>query len=142
MADNLSRRQFIATGIGALAAAKNLSGTRLPQAKRSELARLAKSPFKVAVITDEISQDFGHACEVASQQFGMGWVEIRSAWKKNIANFDAQEISEILSVLKKHNLPGPDIASSLFKTEWADPPKSKFAEKNQIKSNFPYPQKD
>jgi len=34
------------------------------------------SPFRVSVITDEISQDFGHACEVAAQEFGMGWVEI------------------------------------------------------------------
>jgi L-ribulose-5-phosphate 3-epimerase len=142
MADNLSRRRFIATGISALAAAKNLSGTSLPQAKRSESARLAKSPFKIAVITDEISQDFGHACEVASQQFGMGWVEIRSAWKKNIANFDAQEISEILSVLKKHNLRVTDIASPLFKTDWPDAPKSKFAEKDQFNANFTYPQQD
>ena len=52
---------------------------------------LAKSPFKISVITDEVSQDFGHACEVASQRFGMGWVEIRSLWNKNIVNLVMQE---------------------------------------------------
>ncbi len=29
------------------------------------------SPFRVAVINGEISQDFGRACEVASREFGM-----------------------------------------------------------------------
>ena len=30
-----------------------------------------RSPFRVAVINDEIGQDFGRACEVASKKFGM-----------------------------------------------------------------------
>ena len=30
-----------------------------------------KSPFRVAVITDEITQDLGRALEIASQDFGM-----------------------------------------------------------------------
>ena len=141
MSNNFSRRQFIGTGIAALAAARNISGAGFPKVSKSA-ARLANSPFKIAVITDEISQDFGRACEIASQQFGMSWVEIRSAWKKNIANFDAQEILEILRVLKKHNLRVTDIASPLFKTDWPDAPKSKFAEKDQFNANFTYSQQD
>jgi L-ribulose-5-phosphate 3-epimerase len=121
---------------------KNLFGTSFQKVSRSDSARLAKSPFKISIITDEISRDFGHACETASQQFGMGWVEIRSAWKKNVANFDAQEISEILRVLKKNNLRLTDIASPLFKTDWPDAPKSKFAEKDQFNANFTYAQQD
>jgi hypothetical protein len=101
MSNSFSRRRFIATGIAALAAARSLSGAAFSKPAKSASARLAKSPFKIAVITDEISQDFGHACEVASRQFGMGWVEIRGAWNKNIMNFDAQEISEILNVRKE-----------------------------------------
>src|SRR6185312_3551874 len=93
----VSRREFIVTGVGALGA--TTFGAVSAKTSAPESARLAKSPFKIAIITDEISQDFGHACEVASQQFGMGWVEIRAAWSKNITNFDAHEISEILSVL-------------------------------------------
>jgi len=142
MPNKPSRRQFIATGIAALAAARNLSGSAFPKPAKSESARLAKSPFRIAVITDEISQDFGHACEVASQQFGMGWVEIRGAWNKNIMNFDAQEISEILSVLKRNNLHVTDIASPLFKVDWPDAPKSKFSEKDQFNATFSYAQQD
>jgi len=142
MPNKPSRRQFIGTGIAALATARNLSGSAFPKPAKSESARLAKSPFKIAVITDEISQDFGHACEVASQQFGMGWVEIRGAWNKNIMNFDAQEISEILSVLKRNNLHVTDIASPLFKVDWPDAPKSKFSEKDQFNATFSYAQQD
>ncbi|HEX3105458.1 MAG TPA: sugar phosphate isomerase/epimerase family protein [Terriglobales bacterium] len=138
----ISRREFVITGMGALALGRNSLGAAPPKPSASNSARLAKSPFKIAVITDEISQDFGHACEVASQQFGMGWVEIRSAWKKNIANFDAQEVAEILSLLKKHDLRVTDIASPLFKTDWPGAPKSKFAEKDQFNANFTYAQQD
>ena len=38
------------------------------------------SPFRVSVINDEIGQDFGHVCEVASKEFGMGWIELRGMW--------------------------------------------------------------
>ena len=37
------------------------------------------------------------------RQFGMGWIEIRGAWNKNITNFDANEMSELQSVLKKQS---------------------------------------
>lgn len=142
MPGSVSRREFIVSGIGALAGSRTVFGAAFPKPSVPESARVAKSPFKVAVITDEISQDFGHACEVASQQFGMGWVEIRSAWKKNVANFEAQEVSEILTVLKKYNLRVTDIASPLFKTDWPDAPKSKFSEKDQFNANFTYAQQD
>ena len=90
MRSDVSRREFIA-GLGLLAAAKsNLSAAPFPSSSSSEAPRLGKSPFKIAVINDEISQDFGHACEIASQKFGMEWMELRSMWNKNIAALDAQ----------------------------------------------------
>jgi sugar phosphate isomerase/epimerase len=138
---HLSRREFLATGIAALSAGK-LSSLAFPEPATADTARLAQSPFKIAVITDEISQDFGHACEVASKQFGMGWVEIRQAWKKNITTLDAHEISEILSVLKKNNLRVTDVASPLFKVDWPGAPKSRFAEKDQFNASFSYAQQD
>ena len=70
----LSRREFVA-GMGILAASSSTSVLAAAQSPE-----LAKSPFKISVITDEVSQDFGHACEVASQRISMGWVEIRSLW--------------------------------------------------------------
>jgi len=62
------------------------------------------SPFKISVITDEISQDFGHACEVASEEFGMNWVEIRGLWNKNIMALDAKEIAEARRLLERYRV--------------------------------------
>ena len=42
------------------------------------------SPFHISVITDEISNDFDHACSVAANDFGLQWVEILALWSKNI----------------------------------------------------------
>jgi sugar phosphate isomerase/epimerase len=142
MPTRLSRRNFIFSGAAALAASRYLSGTGFPKSSSSGSFPLAKSPFKIAVITDEISQDFGHACEVAAKQFGMGWVEIRGAWNKNITNFDAKEISEIRRILAKNSLRLTDIASPLFKVDWPGAPRSKYSEKDQFNASFSYSQQD
>src|SRR5690348_10135093 len=83
--------------------------------------------FQLSVITDEISQDFGHAVEVAAKEFGVGRVEIRGLWKKNIVNLDAKEVAEAKSLLAKYGLQVTDIASPLFKVDWPGAPKSKYS---------------
>ena len=72
-----------------------------------------KSPFRIAVINDEITQDFGRACEVASKEFGMEWIELRGMWNKNLLKLDAQEIDEARRILEKYQLLVTDIASSV-----------------------------
>lgn len=81
-----------------------------------------KSPFKIAVINDEISQDFDHACFVASHDFGMSWIELRSMWGKNITALGADDIAKAQSILAKYNLQATDIASPLFKAHWPGAP--------------------
>lgn len=101
------------------------------------------SPFRIAVINDEISQDFGHACEVAAQQFGLQWIELRGMWDKNVLNLDANQISEAERILKKYDLRVTDIASPLFKVDWPGAPKSKFSPKGaQFNADFTYNQQD
>jgi sugar phosphate isomerase/epimerase len=87
----------------------------------------AKVPFRIAVISDEITQDFGRACEIASQQFGMKWIELRSMWNKNVLNLDAHEVAEAQRILEKNDLRVTDIASPLFKVDWPGAPKSRFS---------------
>ena len=59
------------------------------------------SPFRVAVINDEISQDFGHAVDVASREFGMQWIEVREMWNKNIMKLDSKEIDQARQILER-----------------------------------------
>lgn len=83
--------------------------------------------FQLSVITDEISQDFGHAVEVAANEFGVGFVEIRGLWKKNIVKIDEKEVAEAKRILAKYELKVTDIASPLFKVDWPGAPKSKYS---------------
>jgi L-ribulose-5-phosphate 3-epimerase len=142
MPPELSRRKFLAV-TGAFAASNSASLASLPQSSRFDSAGLAKSPFRISVINDEISQDFGQVCEVTARQFGMGWIELRSMWNKNIANLEANEITEALRILKKYNLRVTDIASPLYKVDWPGAPKSQFSpERDQFGASFTYPQQD
>lgn len=100
------------------------------------------SPFRVSVINDEISQDFGHACEIVAGEFGLGWIELRSMWKKNIVNLDEKEVAEARRILEKYKLQVTDIASPLFKTDWPGAPKSKFSEGGGFGANFTFEQQD
>jgi sugar phosphate isomerase/epimerase len=85
----------------------------------------SKSPFKLSVITDEISDDFDHACSVAAKDFGLGWVEIRGLWHKTIHELDSDEVSRAQAILAKYNLRVTDIGSPLFKVHWPGAPRSK-----------------
>ncbi len=88
------------------------------------------------MINDEISQDFGHSCEVAAHDFGMRWIELRGMWKKNIVNLDEKEVAEARRILEKSQLKVTDIASPLFKVDWPGAPKSKFSEGKSFGANF------
>jgi sugar phosphate isomerase/epimerase len=90
---------------------------------------LASCPFRVAVINDEISQDFDHACYVASHDFGLQWIELRGMWKKNLTKLDANELSEARAILAKYRLRVTDIASPLYKVDWPGAPLSKQSER-------------
>jgi L-ribulose-5-phosphate 3-epimerase len=99
------------------------------------------SPFRIAVINDELGQDFGRSCEVASREFGMEWIELRGMWNKNILKLDAAEIAEARRILEKYKLRVTDIASPLFKVDWPGAPKSKFSPKGaQFNADFTYDQ--
>jgi L-ribulose-5-phosphate 3-epimerase len=97
------------------------------------------SRFKLSVITDEITQDLGHALEIASQEFGLGFVELRTLWNKNIINLDQKEIAEVQKLLRKYSLQVTDIASPLFKTDCPGAPKSKYSPaKPQFGADYPF----
>jgi sugar phosphate isomerase/epimerase len=100
------------------------------------------SPFRVSVINDEISQDFAHACEVASREFGMHWIELRSMWSKNIVALDEKEVAEARRLVDKYELKVTDIASPLFKVDWPGAPKSKYSESKSFNADYNINQQD
>jgi sugar phosphate isomerase/epimerase len=127
MPGGFARRDFLA-GMAAITAAKAVS--------RFVPISDSSSPFRISIINDEISQDFGHACEVATREFGMGWIELRSMWKKNIVTLDEKEVAEAKRILDRFQLKVTDIASPLFKVDWPGAPKSRFHEEGSFGAEF------
>jgi L-ribulose-5-phosphate 3-epimerase len=100
-------------------------------------------PFKLSVINDEITADFGRAAQVAAQEFGLHYIEIRALWGKNIMRLDAKEIAEARNILEKYKLRVSSIASPIFKVDWSGAPLSKFSPKrDQFGADFTFEQQD
>jgi sugar phosphate isomerase/epimerase len=121
---SISRRSLL-TGSGSLL----ILGAARP---KLAWAALSNATFKIAVINDEISQDFDHACYVAAHDFGMGWIELRSMWDKNVTELSEAQIAEAKRILAKYSLQVADIASPLFKTNWPGAPLSSYSSKADL----------
>jgi L-ribulose-5-phosphate 3-epimerase len=100
-------------------------------------------PFRVAVINDEISQDFDHVCSVVAHDFGLQWIELRSMWGKNVTDMPDADIERAKTILAKYNLRVTDIGSPLSKTDWPGAPLSKQSERrDNFKADFNFKQQD
>ena len=100
-------------------------------------------PFRLAVINDEISQDFDHACYVAAHDFGLNWIELRGMWNKNITDLDSSEVDRSRKILEKYKLRVTDIGSPLFKVNWPGAPQSKHGpHRDEFHADFDFKQQD
>jgi len=117
----LSRRQF--AGLSVATAASSLLPLR---------AWAAGSKFKIGVISDEVSEDFDHACYVISKQFGLHWVELREVWGKNLQTVSDDEIARAQKILVKYELQVTDISSPLYKVDWPEAPHSQYGSKEDL----------
>ena len=118
---HLSRRQFVGGAAGASAS------FLLPLR-----AFAADTKFKVGVISDEISQDFDHACYVIAKDFGLHWVELREVWGKNLQVISDAQIAEAQKILAKYSLQVTDISSPLYKVNWPGAPVSQYGTKEDM----------
>jgi len=127
----ISRRDFVARlGVATAAAA-------LPP------GRSIRASFTLSVLTDEITQDLGRACEIAAREFGLGYVELRSAHDKNILSWDAGDVAEARRLLARYNLRVSELASPIFKVDWPGAPKSPYSPSGpQFAAEFTYAQQD
>ena len=88
--------------------------------------------FKVGVISDEISDDFDHACHVINKQYGLQYVELRALWGKNLQDISDKQITEAQTILARYGLQVTDIASPLFKVDWPGAPPSPYGSKADL----------
>ncbi len=117
----ISRRSFVGGAAGAAAAL--YSPLR---------AWAVASHFKIGVISDEISQDFDHACYVITKEFGLKFVELREVWGKNLQVISDDQIAEARKILARYSLTVTDISSPLYKVNWPGAPVSQYGTKEDM----------
>ncbi len=127
-------RRGVLAGLGLA----GLGAAMPPLVKRAEAAMAAPvtaagaCPFRLAVINDEITADFEKACAIASGDFGLHWIELRSMWNKNVTDLNPKEIEDSRKILEKYKLQVTDIASPLFKTDWPGAPRSVNSQRRDV----------
>ena len=132
-----TRRDVVAglglAGVGAAITPFASAAIASPPVKEAD----GKCPFRLAVINDEITQDFERACQIASGDFGLHWIELRAMWNKNVTELNPKEIEDARKLLAQYKLRVTDIASPLFKTDWPGAPRSSQSEqRDQFHADF------
>ena len=117
----LSRRHF-AIGAGATAAMLSIPIRAFG----------AGSSLKLGVISDEISQDFDHACYVIAKDFGLHYVELREMWGKNLQVVSDDQIAEARKIIARYGLQVTDIGSPLYKVDWPGATHSQYGSKADL----------
>jgi sugar phosphate isomerase/epimerase len=138
-----TRRKMLAgLGLSGLAAAmsplvKRAAASSLMESWAAADAGTSLCPFRLAVINDEITQDFEKACQIVSRDFGLQWIELRSMWEKNVTELDPKQVEDARKILAEHKLQVTDIASPLFKTDWPGAPRSPQSQtRDQFHADF------
>lgn len=80
--------------------------------------------FKIAIITDEVSQDLATVISFASR-FALEGLELRSLWEKGPFQFTSEEIGRIRKGAMGAGLRIPCVASPFFKCDYDDIPTGK-----------------
>lgn len=75
--------------------------------------------MKLAVFTDEVSQDLETALKLAVR-YNLDGVELRTVWGKPVQDLSPEDIARVRGLLEEHNLEVAAIASPVFKCELDD----------------------
>lgn len=81
----------------------------------------SRLPFKLGIITDEITQDFAKAVEFL-KSYSLEYCELRELWDKNLMNASQQELDRARRLLRKRGLRVSNLASPLFKYDLPEMP--------------------
>lgn len=99
-----TRRQFLSLLAGAMPAFAGSLGD----------APALASPFKLGIITDEISEEFDEALDFITH-YSLGYCEVREMWQKNVMSLSREELNRAKSLIDRHGLRVSSLASPIFK---------------------------
>jgi L-ribulose-5-phosphate 3-epimerase len=122
---NWTRREFCSL----------LAGLGVGTAFASTPGRGKPLPWKLGIITDEITQDFEKALEFISS-YSLHYCELRELWNKNLMNLSQAQFDRAKQLIKKHHLRVSDLGSPLFKYNLPEMPAQPNEKRDTFKANF------
>lgn len=128
MDSRLSRREFLSASLQASPAVAGFLFA-LQKAKAGPVL-----PFKLGIITDEISDDLAKALDFISG-YSLHWCELRDLWHRNIMNSPQADLDRARDLIQKHHLEVSDIASPIFKYNLPEMPARK-EKRDTFRANF------
>ncbi|MBZ5565422.1 MAG: sugar phosphate isomerase/epimerase [Acidobacteriia bacterium] len=106
-------------------------GTALGRSARGE----SKLPFKLGIITDEITQDFQKALQFISS-YSLHYCELRELWNKNLMNLSQEQLDRAKALIAKHRLRVSDLGTPLFKYNLPEMPAQPREKRDTFLANF------
>jgi sugar phosphate isomerase/epimerase len=107
------RRRTFLKDLGALCGGGMATGnlSRLAASTGATLDR-----FRLGVISDELSQDFGEALKIM-KGYGLDWVEIRTVWKTYNTEAGPEQVQRIRTLLKQYDFKVSVLDTALYKCD-------------------------
>jgi sugar phosphate isomerase/epimerase len=125
MADHWTRREF-GIVLGTLSAGAML-GSAAPG--KDPL------PFKLGVITDEITQDLGQALDFIAH-YSLSYCELRQLWGKNIMSLSQADLERAKTLIDQRHMHVTEIASPIFKYNLPEMPAKAGEVRDTFMANF------
>ena len=123
----ITRRDFLEAAALALPASAALSSASASSDR--------PLPFKLGVITDEISEDLDQALDFLAA-YNLTHCELREISKKNIMNLSQEELTRARDLVRKRGFRVSDIASPLFKYNLPEMPARENEKRDTFSASF------
>jgi sugar phosphate isomerase/epimerase len=92
-------------------------------------------PFKLGVITDEVTQDLGQALDFIAH-YSLSYCELRLLWGKNIMNLSQADLERAKQIIDKHQMHVAEIASPIFKYNLPEMPAKSGETRDTFMASF------
>ncbi len=92
-------------------------------------------PFKLGIITDEVTQDFARALAFLSS-YSLHYCELRELWNKNLMNLSQEQLDRAKALIAKHRLKVSDLGSPLYKYNLPEMPAQPNEKRDTFQANF------
>ena len=111
MPSSFTRRAFLGSSLAACLPL--VAKARSPHREAGDV-KPGPGGWRLGIITDEITQDFGQALDFITQ-YKLHGCELRELWNSNIMNLNAASLDRARKLIEDHRLAGRDIGSPIFK---------------------------